>query len=183
MRILKISSVPKNRLNLLGSWCRLLVMNTHDLKKFTGFNDDQIDYLIKKIDVLKRGKAQGKAREYSGGDAALFKTIANLRQSGVPIRDINKMLNMIDRNPGKRAAIAIYPVKNKKPVVKLELNVNDKEINTQIGTNPEVLLLFENVWLSPDNHSENFVMEILYPDKDQMELDLPTEEKAALIET
>lgn len=175
MRIIKISLVPKNRLLSFGRWCILLAMNTHDLKKLTGFNDDQIDYLIKNIDVLKRGKAQGKAREYTGGDAALFKTIANLRQSGVPLRDINKLLNVIDKNPGKRAAIAIYPVKNKKPFVKLELNVNDNEINTQIGTNPEVLLLFENVWLSPDNNNEGFIMEILYPDKDQLELDLKEE--------
>lgn len=153
----------------------MLEMNTHDLKKLTGFTNRQLDYLIQVIDVLKRVKAQGKAREYSGGEAALFKTIANLRKRGIPIRDINKLLNVINENPGKRAAIAIYPVKNNKPIVKLELNVDDKEINTSLDTNPEVMFLFENIWLSPDYKSEGFMMEMLYSDKDQMELDLREE--------
>lgn len=182
MKIIKISSVPQNRLPICGSWCKLLAMNTHDVKKLTGFTDRQLDYLLKVIDVLQRGKTQGKAREYSGGDAALLKTIANLRESGVSIRDINKLLNMISENPGKRAAIAIYPMKNKKPMVKLELNVNDKEINTQIGTDPEVLFLFENKWLSPDYDSEGFIMESIHRDKNQMELDLKDESELPIEE-
>lgn len=183
MRILKISSVPKNRLNLLGSWCKILEMDTNELKKQTGFNDDQIDYLIKKIDVLKRGKAQGKAREYSFRDVALFQTITSLRESGVSIRDINKLLNVIKENPGKHATIAVYPVKNKKPMVKLELNVTKKEFDTQLEANPDLLLLLDGDWLSPDKADEAvFFVAGIWGNEDQLELDLTAEESVIMNE-
>ena len=147
-------------------------MNTHDLKKITGFTDRQIDYLIRVIDVLKREKIQGKAREYSGHELALFTTIAKLKAEGVSIGDINKLLNVINENPGKLAAIAVYPMKNKKPIVKLELNVNEKEVNASLDTNPDVLLLFEGEWLSQEDGGNSFVMETWHSHGDQLELDL-----------
>lgn len=171
MRIIRIPSVLQNCLSFCRRGRMIPEMNTHDVKKLTGYTDRQIDYLLKTIDVLKREKAQGKTREYSYGDLALFATIAELKKEGVSIRDINELLNVINENPGKRAAIAIYPVKNKKPIVKLELNVNNEEIDTQIAAKPELLLLFEGEWLSPDNDSEGFVLQT-YVKKNQLELEL-----------
>jgi len=70
-------------------------MDTNELKKQTGFNDDQISYLIKKVDVLKRGKAQGKAREYSSFDVKLFEFAAFMTKRGYTKYKVIRTLNLV----------------------------------------------------------------------------------------
>lgn len=155
MSNIKISLVPKNRLHLYGRWCMISKMDTNDVKKLTGFNDDQLDYLLKKIDVLKREKAQGKAREYSLNDITILMMIAKLREKKIAIREINKILNTINKNHDKAATIAVYPVKNKKPLVSLKLHATNKDLVATLDDHiyndqeakPELWLLADGAWV------------------------------------
>jgi len=185
MRILKFTLTSGKVLKTYG-WCdNMLVMDTKRVKELTGLTDDQISYLIKKVDVLKREKAQGKAREYSFGEFNLFKTIANLRANGVSIRDINKLLNVVTENPDKAATVAVYATKNKKPLVKLELNATDNDLVAAIenhffnepGPRPDLLILANSEWIDEHPMYENTVR---LTNEDQPELELITEEEAQL---
>jgi len=80
-------------------------MNTAKVKEVTGFTDAQVDYLIKKIDVLQREKAQGKAREYSFRDLVIFKVAAVMRDDGIRLSEINEAMNEIARNWGQPGSI------------------------------------------------------------------------------
>lgn len=155
-------------------------MNTNDVKKLTGFNDDQLDYLLKKIDVLKREKTQGKAREYSGNDITILRMIAKLREKKITIREINKILNTINKNPDKAASIAVYKVENKKPLVSLKLSataddlvatLEDQIFNDQ-EVKPELWLLADGAWIDEHPMYEETVR---LTNEDQLELDLKEE--------
>jgi len=71
-------------------------MNTTKVKEITGLTDDQISYLIKKVDALKREKTQGKARDYSFRDVVFLKLASLMRADGLPISEIDQATINID---------------------------------------------------------------------------------------
>ena len=118
-----------------------------------------MEYLLNQIDVLKRDKTQGKPRDYSINDIAVLKVIVQLRKKGVGIRDINKIMNVIDDNPDKAATIAVYPMRNKKPFIKLELCANmdtlvstvEDHFFTGQDSKPDLFLIADGLWIAGEN--------------------------------
>ncbi len=76
----------------------MITMDTKQVKELTGLTDDQISYLIKKVDALKREKTQGKAREYSFHDLVYFKLASVMRTDGLSLPAINKVISVLDRH-------------------------------------------------------------------------------------
>lgn len=187
MRIISVSLVLQNYLRFSKRWYTMLAMNTNDVKKLTGFTERQLGYLLNQIDMLKREKTQGKAREYSPSEIMLLKSIAKMRAEGVSIRDINKVLNVIEKNPDKAATIAVYQVKNKKPIIKLELNTNADELVAAVenhfytgqGPKPDLWILADGAWIDEHPMYEGTVN---LPDDNQLELDLTAEESVIMNE-
>lgn len=71
----------------------MISMNTKQVKELTGLTDDQINYLIKKVEVLNRKKSQGKAREYSFRDLVYLKLASVMRSDGLALPVINEAIS------------------------------------------------------------------------------------------
>lgn len=71
----------------------MISMNTKQVKELTGLTDDQINYLIEKVDALKREKSQGKAREYSFRDLVYLKLASVMRSDGLALPVINEAIS------------------------------------------------------------------------------------------
>lgn len=76
----------------------MILMDTKQVKELTGLTDDQISYLIKKVDALKREKAQGKARDFSFRDLVYFKLASVMRTDGLSLPAIDEVISVLDRN-------------------------------------------------------------------------------------
>lgn len=76
----------------------MILMDTKQVKELTGLTDDQISYLIKKVDALKRDKTQGKAREYSFHDLVYFKLASVMRTDGLSLPAIDEVISVLDRH-------------------------------------------------------------------------------------
>lgn len=72
-------------------------MNTARVKELTGLTDDKLNYLIKKIDPLKRKKTQGEAREYSFRDLVFLKVAAIMRSDGIRLSEVNQAIKVLDQ--------------------------------------------------------------------------------------
>ena len=89
----------------------MVFMNTAKVKEITGLTDDQITYLIKKVDALKREKMQGKARDYSFREVVFLKLASLMRSDGLRLGVINEAIGLIDQywtnteNPAKAGMI------------------------------------------------------------------------------
>lgn len=174
MRILKVLLVPQNCLNFGRRWCKISEMNTNDVKKVTGYTDRQLDYLLNQIDVLKREKAQGKAREYSHRDIVFLKLATSMRKSGVMLRDINKVFNLLVENSNKAAALAIYPTGKGKPIVQITFDATENDVINMFLKKPAQSFLLDGAWLTPEEDDKPilFIGSIPYDDKVQLELEL-----------
>ena len=76
----------------------MILMDTKQVKELTGLTDDQISYLIKKVDALKRDKTQGTAREYSFHDLVYFKLASVMRTDGLSLPAIDEVISVLDRH-------------------------------------------------------------------------------------
>ena len=76
----------------------MILMDTKQVKELTGLTDNQITYLINQVDVLKREKTQGKAREYSFRDLVYLKLASVMRSDGMGLPAINEVMNVLNRN-------------------------------------------------------------------------------------
>lgn len=74
----------------------MIFMNTGKVKELTSLTDDQINYLIKKVDALKREKNQGKARDYSFRDLVYLKLAAVMRADGIRLDEINQAIQVVE---------------------------------------------------------------------------------------
>ena len=74
----------------------MISMNTAKVKEITGLTDDQISYLIKKVDALKREKTQGKAREYSFRDVVFLKLASLMRSDRIGLDEINLAIKQVN---------------------------------------------------------------------------------------
>lgn len=75
----------------------MISMDTKQVKELTGLTDNQISYLIKKVDLLKREKTQGKAREYSFRDLVYLKLASIMRSDGLSLPEIDKAIKLLYR--------------------------------------------------------------------------------------
>jgi len=74
------------------------MMDTKQVKELTGLTDNQITYLINKVDALNREKTQGKARDFSFRDLVYFKLASVMRSDGMGLPAINEVISVLDRN-------------------------------------------------------------------------------------
>lgn len=75
----------------------MVFMNTAKVKEITGLTDDQITYLIKKVDALKREKMQGKARDYSFREVVFLKLASVMRSDGMGLSAINEVMSVLNQ--------------------------------------------------------------------------------------
>ena len=75
----------------------MISMDTKQVKELTGLTDNQISYLIKKVDLLKREKTQGKAREYTFRDLVYLKLASIMRSDGLSLPEIDKAIKLLYR--------------------------------------------------------------------------------------
>lgn len=155
MRFLKISLTLGKVLKSYQRCDNMLVMDKKQVKEITGLTDDQIRYLINKVDVLKREKAQGKAREYSNDDAAVLKFAAELRHKRAGIHEINELVNLIYKNPDKATMVSVYEVENKKPIILVRLSESKGEFtaavdnynSTPIANQTDLWIFAKDEWI------------------------------------
>lgn len=74
----------------------MISMDTKQVKELTGLTDNQITYLIKKVDALKREKSQGKAREYTFRELVYLKLASLMRSDGIRLDEINEAIGTLD---------------------------------------------------------------------------------------
>ena len=73
----------------------MISMDTKQVKELTGLTDNQITYLIKKVDALKREKSQGKAREYTFRELVYLKLASLMRSDGIRLDEINEAIDRL----------------------------------------------------------------------------------------
>ena len=74
----------------------MILMDTKQVKELTGLTDNQITYLIKKVDALKREKTQGKAREYTFRELVYLKLASLMRSDGLRLPVINEAIESLN---------------------------------------------------------------------------------------
>jgi len=74
----------------------MISMDTKQVKELTGLTDNQITYLIKKVDALKREKSQGKAREYTFRELVYLKLASLMRSDGLGLDEINQAVGTLN---------------------------------------------------------------------------------------
>lgn len=75
-----------------------MVMNAAGIVELTGLTYRKLNYMQEQIDVLKREKTQGKAREYSFRDLVFLKIASEMRQDNIRLNTINKAITLLDQN-------------------------------------------------------------------------------------
>lgn len=182
----------------------MITMDTKQVKELTGLTDNQITYLINKIDALKREKTQGKARDYSFRDLVYLKLASMMRSDGHRLPVINSAIEQVDNawknpeNPQEAGVITIIPRINKKASRQVEEYFDDiysvvKGWNNDGESYPELrptlVLGSDSKWLIRDDDPEfskysNYLPGVIYSVSyiaselskgDQLELDLMSE--------
>lgn len=108
--------------------CNMIFMNTGKVKELTSLTDDQINYLIKKVDALKREKNQGKARDYSFRDLVYLDLAAVMRHDGYRLDEINQAINLLEKNwinqESPEEAGTLIAVQNKTQTLWMHSSIN-----------------------------------------------------------
>lgn len=73
-----------------------MVMNAAGIVELTGLTYRKLNYMQEQIDVLKREKTQGKAREYSFRDLLYLKIASLIRSDGIGLSEINQAIKALD---------------------------------------------------------------------------------------
>ena len=71
-------------------------MDAGKVIELTGLTYGQLNYLIKKVDVLKRKKTQGKARDFTFREVVFLKLASLMRSDGIRLDDIDAAIKQAD---------------------------------------------------------------------------------------
>jgi len=74
-----------------------MIMNAEKVIELTGLTYGQLNYLIEKVDALKREKTQGKARDFSFRDLVYLKLASLMRSDGMGSPAINEVMAILDQ--------------------------------------------------------------------------------------